>query len=88
MTLGDMRENGVRSVAVCWPQPSGAQRHGWPDDIPVPAFVPRMVCTRCGTISADARPTGKGPPRHHQHKPAQLEQDRHQERPQQLEVIG
>jgi hypothetical protein len=27
-----------------------------PDDVPVPTFRPRMVCARCGTIGADARP--------------------------------
>jgi hypothetical protein len=26
----------------------------WPDHVPVPAFGPRMVCTRCGIIGADA----------------------------------
>jgi hypothetical protein len=24
--------------------------------VPMPAFGPRMVCTRCGIIGADARP--------------------------------
>jgi hypothetical protein len=28
----------------------------WSDDVPVPTFGPRMVCTRCGIIGADARP--------------------------------
>jgi hypothetical protein len=28
----------------------------WSDDVPVPSFGPRMVCTRCGIIGADARP--------------------------------
>jgi hypothetical protein len=28
----------------------------WPDHVPVPSFGPRMVCTRCGIIGADARP--------------------------------
>jgi hypothetical protein len=28
---------------------------GYPDDVPVPAFGPRMVCTVCGA-GADARP--------------------------------
>jgi hypothetical protein len=27
-----------------------------PGDLTVPAFGPRMVCTKCGTIGADARP--------------------------------
>jgi hypothetical protein len=26
------------------------------DDVPVPTFGPRMVCTKCGTIGADVRP--------------------------------
>jgi hypothetical protein len=26
------------------------------DNVPVPTFGPRMVCTRCGIIGADARP--------------------------------
>jgi hypothetical protein len=28
----------------------------WPDDVPVPTFGPRMVCTRCGIVGADVRP--------------------------------
>jgi hypothetical protein len=28
----------------------------WPEDEPVPAFGPRMVCTGCGVVGADARP--------------------------------
>jgi len=28
----------------------------WADDVPVPSFGPRMVCTGCGIIWADARP--------------------------------
>jgi hypothetical protein len=31
----------------------------WPDDVAVPTFGPRMVCTRCGIIGADARPNWK-----------------------------
>jgi hypothetical protein len=50
MTLGNMRANGVRSLAVgCWT----CHRDGV---LPVPAFGPRMVCTGCGTVGADARP--------------------------------
>jgi hypothetical protein len=26
--------------------------------VPVPSFGPRMVCTRCGIVGADARPNG------------------------------
>jgi hypothetical protein len=29
--------------------------------VPVPAFGPRMVCTRCGIIGADARPNWREP---------------------------
>jgi hypothetical protein len=29
------------------------------DDVEVPAFGSRMVCTRCGIIGADARPNWK-----------------------------
>jgi hypothetical protein len=32
---------------------------GYADDVPVPYFGPRMVCTKCGTIGADARPNWK-----------------------------
>ena len=28
----------------------------WPDNVPVPSFGPRMVCTGCGIVGADARP--------------------------------
>jgi hypothetical protein len=28
-----------------------------PGDVTVPSFGPRMVCTRCGTIGADVRPS-------------------------------
>jgi hypothetical protein len=29
-----------------------------PRDLTVPSFGPRMVCTRCGIVGADARPQG------------------------------
>jgi hypothetical protein len=59
MTLGNMRANGVRSLFVsCWNchhrAVLGADRRR--DDVPVPTFGPRMVCTRCGIVGADARP--------------------------------
>jgi hypothetical protein len=31
----------------------------YPDNVPVPAFAPRMVCTWCGMIGAAARPNWK-----------------------------
>jgi hypothetical protein len=56
-----MRSNGVRTLAVhC---DGRFCHHGavldvseTGDDVPVPAFRPRMVCTVCGAIGADARP--------------------------------
>jgi hypothetical protein len=59
MTLGNMRELGVRSLDVsCWlcHHQAVLSADRWPDDIPVPTFGPRMVCTGCGIIGADARP--------------------------------
>ena len=61
MTLRNMRENGVRSLAIT----CGAVHchhcavmdvSDFPDDLTVPSFGPRMVCTVCGAIGADARP--------------------------------
>jgi hypothetical protein len=55
MTLGNMGANGVRSLDVCcWLCHHRAilSADPWSDDIPVPSFGPRMVCT----IRADARP--------------------------------
>jgi hypothetical protein len=65
MTLGDMRANGVHSLAVsCWhchheAVISAAPR---PDDMPVPMFGPRMVCARCGIVGADVRPNWRERP--------------------------
>jgi hypothetical protein len=59
MTLGNMRENGVHRLWVsCWCCHHDALLDvgGYPDSVPVPAFGPRMVCTSCGLIGADARP--------------------------------
>ena len=61
MTLGNMRANGVRRLAVycgalgCHHE-AALDVSAYPDDLPVPAFGPRMVCTVCGAIGADARP--------------------------------
>ena len=61
MALGNMRENGVRSLAIT----CGAlwchhevilDVSAFADNVSVPAFGPRMVCTICGAIGADARP--------------------------------
>ena len=59
MALGNMRANGVRSLAVscliCKHQ-AVLSVDPLPDHVPVPSFSPRMVCTSCGIIGADARP--------------------------------
>jgi hypothetical protein len=59
MTLGNMRANGVRSLAVqcvvCRHQ-SVLDVARWPDGVWVQAFASRVVCTSCGMIGADVRP--------------------------------
>jgi len=61
MTLGNMRQNGVRLIAVyclgrrCDHQAVLDVNH-LPDEIEVPTLGPRMVCTACGLIGADVRP--------------------------------
>ena len=59
MTLGNMRELGVRSLAVTCElchHDVVLPVDAWGDAVPVPAFGPRMVCTRCGIVVADVRP--------------------------------
>jgi hypothetical protein len=59
MTLGNMRQHGVRSLAVAClicHHAATLSAEPWPDHVPVPTFGPRMVCTRCGIVGADARP--------------------------------
>ena len=61
MTLGNMRANGVRTRAVlCGGRgcnhASVVDVTDFADEVPVPSFGPRMVCTVCGAIGADARP--------------------------------
>ena len=67
MTLGNMRELGVRSLDVsCWncQHRTILSVDRWQDTVPVPAFGPRMVCTACGIVGADARPNWlEQPPR-------------------------
>ena len=62
MTLRNMRATGVYSLAVschlCHHE-AIFRAAPWPNDVPVPTFGPRMVCTRFGIIGADARPNWK-----------------------------
>jgi hypothetical protein len=62
MTLGNMRRNGVRGLFVtclhCGHH-TEVNVDGWPDDVPVPSFGPRMWCSQCGNLGADARPNWK-----------------------------
>ena len=65
MTLGNMRQNGVRSLAVhcdlCHHE-AVLEVEAWPDYVPVPTFRGRMICTRCGIIGADVRPNWRERP--------------------------
>lgn len=59
MTLGNMRANGVKALAVpCVACHDSAivDVTNCPDEVPAPMFGQRMVCTACGAIRADARP--------------------------------
>ena len=51
MTLANMRAQGVRSLSVsCWLCHHGAVliADRWPNEVLLPNFGPRMVCTGCG----------------------------------------
>jgi hypothetical protein len=51
MTLGNMRQNGVRTLSVrCYRCHHDAvlDVDSYDDTVTVPSFVPRMVCTICG----------------------------------------
>jgi hypothetical protein len=61
MTLGNMRGNGVRTLAVrCLGRGcnhySTLDVSGYSDEVPVPSFGPRMRCERCGQRGADVMP--------------------------------
>jgi hypothetical protein len=65
MDLANMRAHGVRSLEVsCWNCHHRAIKSAdrWPDNVPVPWFGPRMVCTKCGIVGADARPNWQEQP--------------------------
>jgi hypothetical protein len=57
--IGNVRSLRVRSLAVSCILCHHAARldvDGCADEAIVPSFGPRIVCTRCGIIGADARP--------------------------------
>ena len=67
LTLGKMRLLGVRGLIVtCLDQLCGHQTifsvDDYADEIEVPSFVPRMVCSQCGGKRVDARPNWKEMP--------------------------
>ena len=59
MTLGNMRSLGVHARSVrclrCHHEAT-LDVETYADDVAVPSFEPRMVCTTCGAFDADARP--------------------------------
>jgi hypothetical protein len=66
MDLANMRQNGVRSLSVsCWICHRNAVVNvdRFDDAVPVPSFGPRMMCTGCGIIGADARPNWSEQPK-------------------------
>ena len=61
MTLRNMRQNGVRLLAITcgavWCNHYAVlDVDAFADNLVVPSFGPRMVCAVCGAIGADARP--------------------------------
>jgi hypothetical protein len=67
LTLGNMRLLGVRGLIVtCLDQQCRHQSivsvDDYADEIEVPAFAPRMVCSQCGGKRVDARPNWKEMP--------------------------
>ena len=65
MTLANMRELGVRSLIVTCDlchHKAILLADDWPDMELVREFGPRMVCTSCGIIGADARPNWREMP--------------------------
>jgi hypothetical protein len=60
MTLGNMRENGMRSLSVacgalCYHHQAVLDVSAYANEVTVPSFGPRMVCTSCNAVGADAR---------------------------------
>jgi hypothetical protein len=67
MTLGNMRELGVRRLVLSCLNHAG--RHealldvsGWPAETEVPSFRPRIKCSKCGGRNVDVRPNWKEQP--------------------------
>jgi hypothetical protein len=65
MSLGNMREHGVRSVAAhCQESSCGhsgtVNVDGLPDDFPVPDVALRLRCSRCGSTGLARRTMGTG----------------------------
>ena len=64
MTFGNMREQGVRGLAVYCLNHS-CRHHtvrsadDYPDDITVPSFGLRLKCSKCGGKRVDVRPNWK-----------------------------
>ena len=59
--LANMREQGVRSLAVYCSNPRCLHRSvlnvdSYPAGKLVQSFGPKMVCEKCGTMGADVRP--------------------------------
>ena len=69
MTLGNMRQMGVQRLLISCLNPECLHSglldvSAYPDEIMVPAFLPRMVCARCGCRGRhiDVRPNWKEQP--------------------------
>jgi hypothetical protein len=61
MTLGNMREHGVRSIdafchAIGCGHASTVNVNGLPDELPVPDVGLRLRCSRCGRRAVHTRP--------------------------------
>jgi hypothetical protein len=65
MRLANMRANGVRALwvvcEVCHHE-AVLNVDAYADEVTVPSFGPRMVCTCCGIIGADVRPNWSARP--------------------------
>jgi hypothetical protein len=67
MTLGNMRQNGVRRLLVycnglrCW-HSATVDADFLASDVVLKSLEPRMVCSRCGLIGADVRPNWSDQP--------------------------